>query len=119
MQPTRETTEILNEMFEKNEFEWVELDDNLPSTTKEYLALIQDYVEVKMHIGPIQGIYVFSINHPVVKYLIHDPGISGHMWGDAKFENLDNNAALSAIWGEPRMKKLFDGIDKEHEASSE
>ena len=112
MLPTRDTVDILNTMFTNNEFEWVELDlTKVPASTKTYIELIPDTVSIKMNKASVQGIYIFMLEHPEVKYLIHDPALHSHMWGDVKFENLNNNQALSSIWGKPNMKEILDKFD--------
>ena len=50
-----------------------------------------------MHSPPIDGVYLFEIQHPIVRYLMHDSSNSSHMWGDKNFDDMDNNLALAML----------------------
>jgi len=139
---SKDAVDIMNELFANDKFEWVGVDlDALPNNTRIYLekfVLFFGYT-VKVHNDTIEGQYVFSIEHPTVKYLIHDPegdadpeGLfthvpqgmkdkmdiqekGSHMWGDANFDNIEGNLALASLaapdGGAELLKKNLDHID--------
>lgn len=79
----------------------------LPPTTRAYLdQFVPEPTPVSLH-QPVRGTtHVFRLEHPVVKFLVHDstgartgdPG--AHMWGDKDFNNIDNEQAhrLLGTW---------------------
>ena len=110
---------IYDELFRDDEFNWVDVDfDSLPDSTRSYLKQFLSGFNLKYHHPPINGEYVFLIDHPVVQYLIHDSVSESHMWGDVDFENLDNNYALAVLLAPTlgievhKAKKLFDTADE-------
>lgn len=69
-----QTIDKLNRHFANNKFKWVEPKD-LHYSTQEWLRRWVYYFgwTAEMHHKPIDGHYIFRLNHPQVKYLIHIP----------------------------------------------
>jgi len=108
-----------NSLFENNEFNFVEFDaSSLPETTRRYYMM---WVEglghtAKLHKPVREETYVFLLDHPIIKYLLHDAVAGSHMWGDKNFENMDNNLALSLLGkggglGIDMLKDIYDSMD--------
>jgi hypothetical protein len=133
----REITEAYNKIHEKGEFDFQEFAmEELPESTQRYLMMWVEHFgyTALVHTPPIEGTFVFKINHPVVQFLVHDSlACSGcgerscgcnmskgsHMWGNKNFDNLDNNLALALLvekgadLGPERIQEIFDKFDRE------
>ncbi len=72
--------------------------DVLPESTQKYIAYLQT-TEIKIwSLYPTIGqIFIFEIDHPKVKYFIHNPVEESHMYVDDKCENIDNNEAIAEL----------------------
>lgn len=100
-----EEIEAYNEIHRKKKWEFKSFSLNeIPSNAKDYLEtfLVPIGIEIKLHQPVIGKTFVFSIDHPTVKFLVHNTrGQGWHMWGDKNFMNITNDAAhkLLGTWG--------------------
>ena len=126
MSDPQQTLAKLNNLYTSNGFEWVDPDiSSLPSSTAEYVShwLVETNAQFTVARQIVNGVYVFKVDNPVVKYLVHDSKGDRHMWGDENFNNIENNTALVALvsagnqskilqaYGPDGLKKIFDSID--------
>lgn len=97
----KDPVELYNDLHREGAFDFVPLEQlELPATTREYLNMVvlELGYQVQVHRQPEGGVYLFQINHPVVRYLMYDPAGKGrHMWGNRRFDNLDNNMAIAML----------------------
>ena len=112
-----------NTLFQRGELNFQDfMPSDLPSSTKAYFMMWVDSNgwSAKLHQPVEDNLYLFEIDHPMVRYLVHLPSDEWgeHMWGDKNFENLDNNLALSLLvpnkqFGGPEtIKDIFDSMDE-------
>ena len=119
--------EKYNEIAKAGAWQWSKVGlDELPATTREYVQtwLASGDIEFVLHKPIIDGVYVFKIDVPPVYFLVHNPMIDGHIWGDASFDDLENNTALAWIVNYrdgrdvDKSKTWFDAYDRQLIAAS-
>lgn len=91
--------ERYNEIAKAGAWQWSDVGlDELPAPTREYVQTwLAGDIGFKLHKPIIDGVYVFKIDAPPVYFLVHKPAIDAHIWGDASFDDLENNMALAWI----------------------
>ena len=109
-----------NRIAQAGRWSWrpVELSE-LPASTREYVQtwLVHFGVKFELHKPVIGDTYVFRLDNDLVHFLIHHSASGSHMWGDANFNNLDNNTVLAHLVtgggvAENEIRKLFGAIDR-------
>jgi len=113
--------EIYNKLFAENKLNFSDFEiSELPESTRRYLeTIVLDLgYSVSLHNPVIDDEYLFRINHPIMKYLLHNPNYPSHIWADTDFNNVENNQALVLLFvplddlPEDDIKKLCDHIKK-------